>query len=93
MPIDPLLPVVRSLDTIFHGLADTYRQGQNQNQNQNQNRNAPGQGNETDADEHRVRSESPEFRATGRLFARDADGPQPMAPPLGTLGEYVAIFI
>jgi hypothetical protein len=39
-----------------------------------------------------VRSESPEFRATGRLFARDADGPQPMAPPLGTLGEYVAIF-
>lgn len=95
MPIDPLIPVVRSLDTIFHGLADTYRHGQNQdqNQNQNQNRNATGQENETVADEHRARSESPEFRATGRLFARDADGPQPMAPPFGTLGEYVAIFV
>ncbi|KAE8352529.1 hypothetical protein BDV28DRAFT_124255 [Aspergillus coremiiformis] len=26
MPMDPLIPMVRGLDTIFHGLADTYRQ-------------------------------------------------------------------
>lgn len=26
MPVDPLMPMVRGLDTIFHGLADTYRQ-------------------------------------------------------------------
>jgi E3 ubiquitin-protein ligase RNF115/126 len=89
MQVDPLMPMVRSLDTIFHGLADTYRQGQN---NQTQDRRAPGPGTETDAEEYRTRSESPEFRATGRLFPRDADGPQPMAPPLNTLGEYVPYF-
>ncbi|RHZ57101.1 putative RING finger domain protein [Aspergillus thermomutatus] len=90
MQIDPLMPVVRSLDTIFHGLAETYRQGQPQNQTQN--RSATGEGHETDLDEHRARSESPEFRATGRLFPRDADGPQPMAPPLGTLGDILELF-
>ncbi|KAF7125648.1 hypothetical protein CNMCM5793_001887 [Aspergillus hiratsukae] len=89
MQIDPLMPMVRSLDTIFHGLADTYRQGQN---NQPQDRRATGPPYETDAEEHRARSESPEFRATGRLFPRDADGPQPMAPPLNTLGDILELF-
>lgn len=74
--------MVRSLDTIFHGLADTYRhQGRRGSQGE------PGQGAFAQDDPDRERE--PDYGPGRRLYPRDANGPQPMAPPFGTLGEYV----
>lgn len=77
------MPMVRSLDTIFHGLADTYQhQGRRYPQPGEPWQNFPGQ------DDHdRQREEA--FGPGRRLYPRDANAPQPMAPPFGTLGEYV----
>lgn len=94
------MPMVRRLDTIFHGLADTYRQ-QGQGQGQSLDRESSRQAGATSALPQHDDFSDPEERAPGepddfgppRLFPRNADGPQPMAPPLGTLGEYVAFPI
>lgn len=93
------MPMVRRLDTIFHGLADTYRQ-QGQGQGQSLGQESSRQAADMSARPQRDGFPDPEERAPGepddfgppRLFLRNADGPQPMAPPLGTLGEYVAFL-
>lgn len=81
------MPMVRSLDTIFHGLADTYRyQGRRNPYDE------PWQGpngEEYEREQQREREREQEFGPGRRLYPRDANGPQPMAPPFGTLGEYV----
>lgn len=87
---DPLVPMVNRLNTIFGGLADTYREQGREYGRPSQHPPTP-QHDVPDPDE-RAPDEPHEFGPTGRLFPRDADGPQPMAPPLGTLGEYVAHF-
>lgn len=71
------MPMMRSLETIFNGLAETRR---------NQDRTETPRQDSTEPDE-RPRDMPPEFGATGRLFPRDTNGPQNMAPPLSTLGE------
>ncbi|RJE17698.1 RING finger domain protein [Aspergillus sclerotialis] len=86
VPGDPLMPMVRSLDTIFHGLADTYR---------NQGRRDPQQGDpwqnfHGQEDHDREREEA--FGPGRRLYPRDANAPQPMAPPFGTLGDILELF-
>lgn len=90
-PEDPLLPIVRTLDTIFHGLADTYRQ--------QGRRPAAGSQRQGDRDTP-MRDEwddpeevEPEPGPWGRegLYPRDANGPQPMGHPVGSLNEYVII--
>lgn len=96
---DPLMPMVRRLDTIFHGLADTYRQ-QGQGQGQSLDRESSRQAGATSALPQHDDFSDPEERAPGepddfgppRLFPRNADGPQPMAPPLGTLGDILELF-
>lgn len=86
---DPLMPMVRRLDTIFHGLADTYRQ---QGRETRQEQNARNYDDFPDPDEQAPDEpfEPHEFGPTGRLFPRNANGPQPPAAPLGTLGEYAS---
>lgn len=89
---DPLMPMVRQLDTIFHGLADTYRQ-QGQRQRRESTRQAGAarpQHDDFPDPEERAPGEPNDFEPTSGLFPRNADRAQPMAPPLGTLGEYVA---
>lgn len=80
---DPLVPMVNRLNTIFGGLADTYRE---------QGRPSEAGHHDVPDPDERAPDEPHDFGPTGRLFPRDADGPQPMAPPLGTLGEYVTHF-
>lgn len=89
---DPLMPMVRSLDTIFHGLADTYR---DQGRRESQQEEDPwgGGGRNTYGHDEHDRERYQEYRPGRRLFPRDANGPQPMAPPVGTLGEYVSYFL
>lgn len=83
VPGDPLMPMVRSLDTIFHGLADTYRnQGRRDSEQDDPWQNFQGQ-------EGHDREREETFGPGRRLYPRDANAPQPMAPPFGTLGEYV----
>lgn len=86
------MPMVRRLDTIFHGLADTYRQ---QGRETRQEQNMRNYDDFPDPDEQAPDEpyEPHEFGPTGRLFPRDANGPQPPAAPLGTLGEYVSPFL
>lgn len=76
---DPLMPMVNRLNTIFGGLADTYREQ------------APARRPEAFHDvpdpEERAPDEPDEFGPRGRLFPRDANRAQQMAPPVGTLGE------
>lgn len=83
---DPLMPMVRSLDTIFHGLADTYRhQGRRESQSED-----PWGGGVYRHDEHehdQERERDQQYGPGRRLYPRDANAPQPLAPPLGTLGE------
>lgn len=83
LPEDPLMPVMRSLDTIFNGLANTYRQ-----QGGGETR-AASEGPQNQGDESR--EGTPAFAATGRLFPRDAEGPQPMNRSVDSLNEYVAL--
>lgn len=78
---DPLLPMVNRLNTIFGGLADTYRE-----QAPSQRREPAFPDDVPDPDE-RAPDEPHEFGPRSRLFPRDADRAQPMAPPIGTLGE------
>ncbi|XHG02079.1 hypothetical protein AWENTII_005441 [Aspergillus wentii] len=82
MPGDPLMPMMRSLETIFNGLAETRR---------NQDRTETPRQDSTEPDE-RPRDMPPEFGATGRLFPRDTNGPQNMAPPLSTLGDILDLL-
>lgn len=83
------MPMVRSLDTIFNGLANTYlQQGRVGGRPLNEG---------FDDTEERTREgtpgfAAPGFSATGRLFPRDADGPQPMTRSVDTLGEYVSFL-
>jgi hypothetical protein len=105
------MPMVRGLDSIFHGLADTYRQteyrqpgdrdaaqGQGMGAGQNRER-SPGRGPrvfrstfDMDLNTRSEGSMGSEFHTAGGLHPRDADGPQPMATPLRTLGEYVPLL-
>lgn len=81
------MPMVQGLDSIFHGLASTYRQ-----------QNRPGgqaQASGTDRDRGRtlgsfafdIEAEGRTGTRDGGLHPRDADGPQPVNNPLRTLGE------
>ncbi|GLA35796.1 hypothetical protein AnigIFM63309_001177 [Aspergillus niger] len=89
---DPLMPMVQGLDSIFHGLASTYRQ-QNRPGGQAQ---APG----SDRDRGRtlgsfafdIEAEGRTGTQAGGLHPRDADGPQPVNNPLRTLGDILELF-
>ncbi|THC92049.1 hypothetical protein EYZ11_008487 [Aspergillus tanneri] len=92
MPIDPLMPMVRGLDTIFHGLANTYQQTS-----------ALRPGQESSGTQPRSDQRAPGVTLDGSfdfdmqhepegLHPRDADGPQPMATPLRTLGDILELF-
>lgn len=102
MPFDPLMPVLRSFDTIFRGLTDTYQNQNNQNQNQNPrprptetrpagNNYPPRRPSETheypDPEEEYPGSRNVYPPPEG-LWPRDADHPQPMQHPLGNINEY-----
>ncbi|BDD60886.1 hypothetical protein MAP00_005976 [Monascus purpureus] len=84
LPEDPLMPVMRSLDTIFNGLANTYRQ-----QGGGETR-AASEGPQNQGDESR--EGTPAFAATGRLFPRDAEGPQPMNRSVDSLNDILELF-
>lgn len=88
---DPLMPMVRTLDTIFHGLADTYQQ-QGRRLSRQERAGEPGatSRDEFDDPEEVAPGSRPEERE--RLFPRDADGPQPMGHPLGTLTDILELF-
>lgn len=77
------MPMMRSLDTIFNGLANTYRQ-QGSGETRAVSESPQDQGDES-------REGTPAFAATGRLFPRDAEGPQPMNRSVDSLNEYVAL--
>lgn len=81
------MPMVHSLDTIFRGLADTYQyQGRGGRQGEDPWGDFDGRDqHDQDHDEQRYQQYGP----GRRLYPRDANAPQPMAPPFGTLGEYV----
>ncbi|KAJ5613190.1 hypothetical protein N7510_006384 [Penicillium lagena] len=84
---NPLVPMmVRSLDMIFQGLAETYNhQGQQGVSEESFQTDSPGWG-----ESHSPRaSASP--GAEG-LFPRNANGPQPMVPPVGSLAELLDAF-
>ncbi|KAE8148382.1 hypothetical protein BDV25DRAFT_141854 [Aspergillus avenaceus] len=104
---DPLMPMVRGLDTIFHGLADTYRQTEYRQHDQRDFDQERGMGagpnlgrgprmfsTSFDFDLDGRRGEGMRSRSNPRegLHPRDADSPQPMATPLGTLGDILELF-
>ncbi|OJJ47210.1 hypothetical protein ASPZODRAFT_15887 [Penicilliopsis zonata CBS 506.65] len=82
---DPLmLPMVRSLDTIFHGLADTYHP---------EARSPLLSRGASPLQQERGRESSPQYAAAGgRLYPRDTEGPQPMGAALGTLNDVLDLF-
>ncbi|OOF99451.1 hypothetical protein ASPCADRAFT_203217 [Aspergillus carbonarius ITEM 5010] len=88
---DPLMPMVQGLDSIFNGLASTYRQ-------QNTAGSTSSQPHIRDRDRGRtLGSFEFDIEADGRrqddgLHPRDADGPQPLNNPLRTLGDILELF-
>lgn len=90
--------MVRHFDSIFRGLADTRQQGRRESRQADPVRQPPWQQQQQSPfdypdPEERAPDEPHEFGSTGRLFPRNADGPQPPGAPLGTLGEYVTLFL
>ncbi|PWY89530.1 hypothetical protein BO94DRAFT_594138 [Aspergillus sclerotioniger CBS 115572] len=88
---DPLMPMVQGLDSIFNGLANTYRQ-------QNPPGSTSSQPHTPDRDRGRtLGSFEFDIEADGRgqddgLHPRNADGPQPLNNPLRTLSDILELF-
>ena len=86
---DPLLPLLRNFDTIFHGIANTYNQqgpGPRRTGNPGIASNTPPVGPaESNPTGNGGRNT---FTATGRLWPRDANNPQPDAQPFENMNEY-----
>lgn len=88
-PADPIAPLLRNLDTIFHGIANTYtHQGPGAGQMN------PGPFGATPPQQTGPAESTPTgnggrntFTATGRLWPRDANNAQPDAQPLGGMDE------
>lgn len=87
-PNDPLMPVMRS---IFNNMAIPYRQQHvgAHPVGEGFQPQPPGPGYPGDRNQDQP---PPPFAATGRLFPRDADHPQPMVHPVDGLGEYVGFL-
>ncbi|PYH87375.1 hypothetical protein BO71DRAFT_188920 [Aspergillus ellipticus CBS 707.79] len=97
-PIDPMMPMVQGLDSIFHGLATTYRQQPRPptsvpSSNPTSPTSPPDRGRTLGTYEFDLDAEgrTPGSQEPG-LHPRDANGPQPVNNPLRTLGDILELF-
>ncbi|KAJ9203673.1 hypothetical protein DTO164E3_306 [Paecilomyces variotii] len=96
-PFDPLMPVLRSFDTIFRGLTDTYV-----NQSPRPGQSPPQPARDYPRRESEIHDfPDPEEDYPGSrnvypppegLWPRDADHPQPMQHPLGNINDILELF-
>ncbi|KAL2008620.1 hypothetical protein VTN00DRAFT_6814 [Thermoascus crustaceus] len=85
-PDHPLLPMLQNFDSIFRGLMDPM---DHEHRDTRRTDREPSWGPESG---ERGPGGNDAFTASGRLWPRDADHPQPMAHPLGSINDILELF-